>query len=103
MTTIARPSPRSSALSAHTGSTQAPVSAAIRPTVAASSGKSMTPIPAYPAITEARSKASAERIRNGPDHHDHFPRDETPAGTLWIFAGRLRLCPVHRVERTLAG
>jgi len=39
----------------------------------------MTPIPAYPTVTEARIKASAERIRNGPDHHDHFPRGETPA------------------------
>ncbi len=41
MTTAARPSPRSSVLSAQTGSTQAPAIATSKPIVAASSGTFM--------------------------------------------------------------
>jgi hypothetical protein len=41
----------------------------------------MTFVPAYPAIAEAWSKASEERIRNGSGYDDHCLA-KAPAGTL---------------------
>src|ERR1700735_4371908 len=98
MMTVARPSPRSSALSAHTGRTQTAVSAANKPIVAASSVISMKIPPGPPSPINS----SEEPTRNDSCACLVLAVSMSPGEPDYSFARHHHVPGLHRVERTLA-